>query len=180
MPLWLYIYWIIFITNKTHSGTNRLLKEQNQKLPCSSFSRGSHIYVTCRSVCDWYQNEIKWLTFLLVADQGIKMNSEQLIPIGQHTLADTKEAWLHFCPLNLCKIKQSRAERSNPSIQDDYHRSSFLILVTNISMGNIYMQVTTPCFSFRWVSLKLHDCCDGFTQSSSILCWAVHDPNTFS
>jgi len=29
-------------------------------VPCfSSFSRVSHIYVACRSVCDWYQNQIK-------------------------------------------------------------------------------------------------------------------------
>jgi len=28
---------------------------------------------------DWDQNEIKWSAFLLGADQGIRMNSEQLI-----------------------------------------------------------------------------------------------------
>ena len=42
---------------------------------------------------DWDQNEIKWSTFLLGADQGIKMNSEQLISTDQHIVLDTKETW---------------------------------------------------------------------------------------
>jgi len=42
-------------------------------------ARGSHIDVACRSICDRDQNEIKRSTFLLGADQGIKMNSEPLI-----------------------------------------------------------------------------------------------------
>ena len=40
-----------------------------------SESRGSHIDVACRSVCDRDQNEIKRSTFILGADPGIKMKS---------------------------------------------------------------------------------------------------------
>jgi len=42
------------------------------------------------------------------------------------------EAWLHFCPLNPCKIKRSRASEGNDQvIMDGFHQSSFLILVAN-------------------------------------------------
>ena len=49
-----------------------------------------------------------------------------------------------FSPLNSRKFKRSRAsERSDQAIKDDFHRSRFLIMVANASMGDAY--VTTPC-----------------------------------
>jgi len=45
--------------------------------------------------------------------------------------------------LNSHKIKRSRAlERNDQVIKDDFHRSRFLIVVANASMGDVY--VTTP------------------------------------
>jgi len=38
--------------------------------------------------------------FFLGADQGIKTNPKQLISTDRHAFSDTKEAPLHFCPLN--------------------------------------------------------------------------------
>jgi len=48
-------------------------------------TRGSHIRVACGRVC----------------------NQDQIRSTDQCTFSDTKEAWLSFCPLNSCKIKQS-------------------------------------------------------------------------
>ena len=59
-------------------------------------SRGSHIRVAFRSVCDWDQNGIKQSMFFFGADQGIKTNSERLISKDQRTFLDTMEVWLHF------------------------------------------------------------------------------------
>jgi len=54
--------------------------------------------------------------------QWIKMNPEQLILTNQHILSDTKKVWQHFCPLNPCKIKQSKTSEGNDQvIQDDFH-----------------------------------------------------------
>ena len=52
-------------------------------------TRGSHIDVACRNICDQDQNEIKWSMFILGADQGIKTNSERLISSDQRTFSDT-------------------------------------------------------------------------------------------
>ena len=41
-------------------------------------TRGSHIHIACRSICDQDQNGIKRSTLFFGADQGIKLNSEQL------------------------------------------------------------------------------------------------------
>jgi len=114
----------------------------------STATRGSHIDLACRSICDQDQNGIKRSTLFLGADQGIKMNSEQL--------ADTLQAWLRFIlwtpiessdqePWNRA-IKRSRAlEQSKQAIKDDFHWSRFLISVANVSTGKKY--VTTPCTS---------------------------------
>ena len=52
-------------------------------------SRGSHIDVAWRSVCDREQNGIKRSTLFLGADQGIKTNSERLKSTDQRTFSDT-------------------------------------------------------------------------------------------
>jgi len=41
-----------------------------------TYTRGSHIRIACRSICDRDQNGIKQLTLFLGADQGIKTNYE--------------------------------------------------------------------------------------------------------
>jgi len=53
------------------------------------YTRGSHIDIAWRSVCDREQNGIKWSTSFFGADQGIKTNSEQLISTNQCTFSDT-------------------------------------------------------------------------------------------
>ena len=52
-------------------------------------SRGSHIDVAWRSVCDREQNGIKRSPLFLGADQGIKTNSERLKSTDQRTFSDT-------------------------------------------------------------------------------------------
>ena len=105
-----------------------------------AITRGSHIDVTCRSVRDRDQNEIKQSVFSLGADQdkfwvtNIKWSMHFL-----RYLAGIPT----FCPLNSRRIKRSRAsERSDQAIKDDFHRSRFLIPVANASTGDVY--VTTP------------------------------------
>jgi len=62
-----------------------------------------------------------------------------------------------FCPLNSCIIKRSRAsERSDQVIKDNFHRSKFLIPVTNASTGEVY--ATTSCsgpYFYVW-PVRLH------------------------
>ena len=67
-----------------------------ETMPTCTISRGSHIRITCRSVCDRDQNGIKLSTFFFGANQGIKMNSERLISTDQHIFLDSTEAWLCF------------------------------------------------------------------------------------
>ena len=55
----------------------------------SDDTRGSHIDIACRSVCDRDQNGIKRSTFFLGADQGIKTSSERLKSSDQRTFSDT-------------------------------------------------------------------------------------------
>jgi len=40
-------------------------------------------------------NGVKWSSFFLGANQGIKMDCEQLILTDHHVFSDTKELWLH-------------------------------------------------------------------------------------
>ena len=127
------------------------------------FTRGSHIDVACRSVCDRDQNGIKRSTFFLGADQGIKTNSQRLKSTDQCTFWHFLRylaGMATFCPLNSRRIKRSRAsERSDQAIKDDFYRSRFLIPVANASTGELY--VTTPCFSCLvkrcyGINLKVH------------------------
>ena len=110
------------------------------------FTRGSHIDVACRSVCDRDQNGIKRSTFFLGADQGIKTNSQRLKSTDQCTFWHFLRylaGMATFCPLNSRRIKRSRAsERSDQAIKDDFYRSRFLIPVANASTGDVY--VTAP------------------------------------
>ena len=89
----------------------------------TNFSQyGSHFCDTCRSICNWHQKWNQAINGLLGTDQVIKMNSERLISTYRYVFSDTKEAWLHFCPSNPCKIQQSRAsEGSDQAIKDDFH-----------------------------------------------------------
>ena len=110
---------------------------------------GGQGVVTYASHVEMNQNEIKWSTFFLGANQGIKTNSEWLISTDQCTFSDTKEVWL-FCPLNSHRIKQSRTSiRSDQVIKDDFCWSGFLIPVANASTGSTY--VTTP---WGWGGVK--------------------------
>ena len=63
-------------------------------------TRGSHLYVPCRSVCDWDQNRIKpfW-----EADQGIKVTSELLKSTDQE----------HVAAIENQAIKSLRRKRSS-------------------------------------------------------------------
>jgi len=104
------------------------------------YTKGSHTHLACRSICSQDQNGIKQSTFFIGADQGIKTNSEWLILTDRHTFSNTKEVWQCFCPLNSCKIMQSRAsEQSNQAIKDDFHQSRFLILVANAYTDDSYV-----------------------------------------
>jgi len=83
--------------------------------PMCTISRGSHIHITCRSVCDRDQNGIKLLTFFFGANQGIKMNSERLISTDQHIFLDSTEAWLRF--VLWIPVKSSDWEPRNGTIK---------------------------------------------------------------
>ena len=78
-------------------------------------SRGSHIRVVCRSVCDRDQNGIKRSTLFFGADQGIKRNSEWLISTDQCTFLDTTEVWL--CFVLWTPVKSSDQEPWNGAIK---------------------------------------------------------------
>jgi len=103
--------------------------------------------VACRSVCDRDQNGIKRSTLFLGADQGSMTNSERLNYINRSThFLRYLGGVARFCPLDSPRIEQSRAsEWSDQAIKDDFHRSRFLIPVTNASTGDMY--VTNPCMN---------------------------------
>ena len=65
-------------------------------------------------LCQWDQNEIKWSMFFLRADQGTKMNSEQLRLIDQYIFSDAKDAWIYtFLSFEHQAIKRFRRELSS-------------------------------------------------------------------
>jgi len=109
-------------------------------------SRGSHIDVAWRSVCDLDQNVIKRSAFFLGAHQGIKTNSERLKSTITHFLRYLAGVGT-FCPLNSRRIKGSRAsEWSDQAIKRSrtiFTDHRFLIPLANASTGDVY--VTTPC-----------------------------------
>ena len=89
-------------------------------------SRGSHIDVTCRSVCIQDQNGIKQWMFLLGANQGIKTNSEWLISTPFLTyLAGVAT----FCPLNSHRIKPSRVSEWSDQEQSRSPKRSWALWV---------------------------------------------------
>ena len=94
------------------------------------------IRIVSRSLLQLGSNLIRLSKFFLGADQGIKMNSEQLIiSIDQCIFSDAREAWQCFCP-SPHKIKRSRASEGNDqAIKDNSRQSSFLISVANTTMG---------------------------------------------
>ena len=121
-------------THKTHNNASLTRYEVE-----AQSAKGSHIDA-CRSVCDQDQNEIKWSTFFLGADQGIKTNSEKLISSDQHTFSDTQQAWQRFILWTL--VESSDQEPQNGAIKQSrtiFHRSIFLIPVANASTGDIYV-----------------------------------------
>ena len=87
--------------------------------------QGVFTYVTCWSVCDRDQNGIKWLTFFLGADQGIKMNSATNINRSRHFL----RYWggvATFLSLDPCKIKRLRALEGNDQAIRQFSPNKFL------------------------------------------------------
>ena len=86
----------VYITPHTHSHTHTHTHSKHAHTflhsthdPTHHTTRGSHIDVACRNVCDRDQNGIKRSTLFLGADQGIKMNSERLKSTDQRTFSDT-------------------------------------------------------------------------------------------
>ena len=82
---------------------------------CAANTRGSHICVACRSVCDRDQNGTKRSMFFFGADQGIKTNSERLVSTDQYTFLDTTEVWLRF--VFWTPVKSSDQEPWNGAIK---------------------------------------------------------------
>jgi len=104
----------------------------------STHTRGSHIDAACRSVCNRDQNRIKRSTFFSGTDQFRATNVNWSTYFFRYLGGVAT-----FCPLNSCRIKRSRAsEWSDQAIKDDFHLLRFLILVTNASTGDVY--VNTP------------------------------------
>ena len=77
-------------------------------LPLVQKSRATHV-LPVEAFVDRIKNGIKWSTFLLGADQGLKMNSEWPISTDKYIFSDNREA----CPLNRCKVKLFRMEWSS-------------------------------------------------------------------
>ena len=93
----------------------------------------SHMYMlsVCRCICNRAQNKSSdWCSF---RSWSKCQDSEWLISTNHHIFSGTKEAWLHFCPLNPCKIKRSGAlEGNDQAIKDDFYLSRFLIPITTL------------------------------------------------
>jgi len=90
--------------------------------------------------------------FFLGADQGINMDSEQLIINRSMHFLRYLAGIVTLCPLNSCRIKRSRAlEQRDQAIKDDFHRSRFLIP----SRKRFYRQ--RVCDYPLWLSPRLFD-----------------------
>ena len=87
--------------------------------PLKCKRRGSQIRIVIRSVLQLGSNGIKLSMFFLGADQGIKMNSEQLvISTDQCIFSDAREAWQRFCPSPIKSSDQEpRREWSSNQVQ---------------------------------------------------------------
>ena len=76
---------------------------------CTTGTRGSHLYVPYRNVCDRDQNRIKRSKHFLRADQGIKGTSE-LRKSG-------KNVWLQFASLTRTKSSDQGPQKGQSSDQ---------------------------------------------------------------
>ena len=99
--IWYYIQYYIHFWCLWSQGTGIAVFKTVNTYICiptklyHGFSRSINQSDACRS--DWDQNGIKWSIFFLRADQGIKMNSEQLRSMDQNIFYDTKATII--CPL---------------------------------------------------------------------------------
>ena len=93
-------------------------------------TRGSHLYVPCRSICDRNQNRIKRSKHFLRANQGIKGTSKL-------RKSRIKNARLQFdlWPVKNQVIKGLR--RADQATKHTFCRSKILIPVANTSTGDI-------------------------------------------
>ena len=110
----------------------------------STLSQDHHVLLMASNL----QGVVTYASPVEVFATGIKMEpsdqSSFLEPIkgSRRILSDKYQPHFHryyggvatFCPLNSCKIKQSRALEW--SDQNDFHRSKFLIVVANASTGD--------------------------------------------
>jgi len=140
-------------------------------LPLSTLhlSRGSHIRVARRSVCDRDQNGIKRSTLFFGANQGIKRNSERLISTDQCTFLDTTEVWLRF--VLWTPVKSSNQEPWNGAItrsrtiftdRDSWSRSQMLLQATRMWLPLVHVT------SFTW--LVIWGLPISFCSSTSVYC----------
>jgi len=68
-----------------------------------NYSRGSHIHIACRSVCNQDQNGIKQSTFFIRVDQGFKTNSEGLISTDQ--VIYSRMRWRSLIPVTVTSMQ---------------------------------------------------------------------------
>ena len=112
----------LFLTNNLCTWPSRVFGKGKctgrvtVKIPVmgKTYTRGSQLHVTCRSIRNWDQNGIKQSTSFLRVDQGSRWppNSKN------QGIIDTKEAHaqLPFCLVNQV-IKSSRRGQSNDQLQ---------------------------------------------------------------
>jgi len=102
-------------------------------------SRGSHIHVACRSVCDWDQES--WLV-KIVLDHSIP---RLLIAWFYRSSKDKTlpHSYQRKCFDQLILVAQNSSWSLIGSWTECWSLDSILIPVTNTSTGNVY--VTTPC-----------------------------------
>ena len=101
-------------------------------------SRGSHIRVACRSICNRDQNGIKRSTFFLGADQEIKMNSKRLKSIDQEPRNRT--------------IKRSRMIFTDP---DSWSQLQMLLKVTQMWLPLINRSSWSENLNQWWVTYNI-------------------------